>query len=280
MYKGPFAYSGYNDCIRIHHSGEDFFPDMNIFDFAIGYDDFKLKGITSKGQIINRYFRWQYGYAWNLEDIKEKMKPLDSDKARQIYREKKEFCNFIYGHKSIGNKREYLYEKINEYKHVDSAGSYLNNMPDGHIVSFEKKIGVLRKYKFTIAAETLRYPGMTTEKIYDAFRANSIPIYFGNPFVANEINKESFVMWDGNTDSINKVIDKIIEIDENEELYIEMLKANKLVESNLIEMQYKKLEKFLLDIFEPEKKDIIQHVGLNDFSQRSAYEEYLCRKRG
>ncbi len=275
MYKGPFEYGKYNDCIRIFHSGEDFFPDMNLFDFAVGYDDFELSGITRSNEIIPRYFRWQYGYAWPLEDIKKHIGPIEEEHAWEILNRKTKFCNFIYGHKSYRGEREFLYEKINAYKHVDSLGTYLNNTIDKHVVSFQHKIDVAKDYKFTIAAETLRYPGMTTEKIYDAFRAESIPIYYGSPFINKEINDDAYICWDGDASNIDQVLSRVIDIDNNDELYVSMLMEQKLKKLNSIDIRYEQLEKFLLTIFDRDKEDIMQHVKIGAASQRNGYEIML-----
>ena len=52
--------------------------------------------------------------------------------------------------------------------------------------------------------------------------ANSIPIYWGNPEISKEFNTKSFINFhDYNT--IDDVINKIIELDNNDKLYEEYL---------------------------------------------------------
>ncbi|MFD2145597.1 glycosyltransferase family 10 domain-containing protein [Mucilaginibacter antarcticus] len=51
----------------------------------------------------------------------------------------------------------------------------------------------LSDYKFTIAFENDIYPGYQTEKLYDAMKANSIPIYCGDPFVGDIFYTGSFI---------------------------------------------------------------------------------------
>lgn len=279
MYAGCAEYMKYRDCVRIFHSGEDFFPDMNLFDYAAGYDCFKLHGVTSKG-LIDRYFHWPYGCEWKLDEIQESILEKSTDEAKQILERKNKFCNFVYGHGSINGIREQLMEGIERYKHVDSAGSYKNNMSDGKIVSFANKIDFLRDYKFTIAAETLRYPGMTTEKIYDAFRADSIPIYFGNPYVKETFEQNAFIEWDGSKNNLDQVVNKIKLVDQNDELYIEMLRRQKVLEKEFIKKLYLEFSEWLWTIFSLEKDDAMQHVKVDEPSQRDLYEKELKKKYG
>jgi len=95
----------------------------------------------------------------------------------------------------------------------------MNNL--GYFV--DDKIAFLRNYKFTIAFENSSHPGYTTEKILHPFVANSIPIYWGNPLVAKDFNPKSFINCH---DYINfeEVIEKIIEIDTDDDLYQEYLR--------------------------------------------------------
>jgi len=58
----------------------------------------------------------------------------------------------------------------------------------------DKKIEVLRKYKFAICYENGRdIDGYITEKIFDCFFAGTIPIYWGPQNIANYIPEECFI---------------------------------------------------------------------------------------
>jgi hypothetical protein len=58
---------------------------------------------------------------------------------------------------------------------------------------WEIKRQFLQPYKFTIAFESYCYPGYQTEKLYDAMRINSIPIYCGDPLIGDIFNQDSFI---------------------------------------------------------------------------------------
>lgn len=47
--------------------------------------------------------------------------------------------------------------------------------------------------KFAIIFENYIYPGYITEKIFDAFRANTVPVYFGAPDISHFVNTNCFL---------------------------------------------------------------------------------------
>lgn len=57
----------------------------------------------------------------------------------------------------------------------------------------EDKVETLSNYKFTICFENAVFEGYITEKIFDCFYANSIPIYYGAPDICDHIPKECFI---------------------------------------------------------------------------------------
>ena len=78
-----------------------------------------------------------------------------------------------------------------------------------------------RPYKFSIAAENARFYGYSTEKLISSFQAHTIPIYWGDPSVADEFNPKAFINAD--TLSDNELIDIVKCIDENDELWCQMV---------------------------------------------------------
>jgi hypothetical protein len=73
-------------------------------------------------------------------------------------------------------------------------------------------------------SEGVKYPniGYTTEKIIEPFCSNTIPLYWGNQLINNEFNNNMFMNWyDYANDEY--MIEKIIELDNNKEKYMEYL---------------------------------------------------------
>jgi hypothetical protein len=56
------------------------------------------------------------------------------------------------------------------------------------------KLGTLKQYKFCICYENMRdFNGYITEKIFDAFAAGCVPVYWGAPNVTKWIPEECFI---------------------------------------------------------------------------------------
>lgn len=104
-----------------------------------------------------------------------------------------------------------------EYIVLD-GGRFKNNI--GGPVS--DKLAFIKDYKFTIAFEGASYLGYTTEKLMQPMLVHSLAIYWGNELVHREFNPESFLnSYDFADDE--ELIERIIEIDQNDDLYLEYL---------------------------------------------------------
>jgi alpha(1,3/1,4) fucosyltransferase len=73
------------------------------------------------------------------------------------------------------------------------------------------------------AFENCEHPGYTTEKLVHPMLAYSLPIYWGNPLVDRDFNTQSFLNF-YDFKSEKELIEKIIELDQNDELYLEYLR--------------------------------------------------------
>lgn len=219
------------DCIRIFYSGECQSPDFNECDYAIASDRLSFG---------DRYVRIPvYGFCKGcIEDFN------NLSRCRQFTHEdikNRGFCSFVVTNSSDTSGRGLFFEKLNSYKEVASGGCYKNNVGDP---VKDKKL-FISKYKFNIAFENTFYDGYVTEKIQDAFSAYTVPIYFGNPSVTEEFNPESFInVHDFPT--FEAAIERIKEIDENEELYLRMLNAP-ILQPNI---KLNDLEDFIVPIFQ------------------------------
>lgn len=224
-----YRYLSYN-CIKIFYSGEQSFPNMDLCDYAIGHE------YLSFG---DRFFRWPY-YLLYFDSTQEK----DFDfKFKEINYEatNRKFCSFIYSNNKNTSSREDFFLKLNQYKKIDSGGLVLNNV-GYHVLNKDE---FLRNYKFTIAFENCISEGYTTEKILDAFNCNTIPIYYGNPLINSEFNNDSFINCHEFT-NFDDVIKRIIELDNDDESYLNMLYSEK---KNFGYPKLAQFEAFILNIF-------------------------------
>jgi len=214
------------DCVRIFYTGENLVPDFNLFDYAIGFHYLSLG---------DRYVRFPY-YATSPDQIRL----LVRDKCLPAGRseEKTRFCNYIYSNtQAVDPIRGHFFEKLSRYKRIDSPGRHFNNTEAVLSDPYEgdwtsSKLAFQRTCKFSIAFENSSVPGYTTEKLMHAFLANTIPIYWGNPLVGLEFNTRAFINCH-DYDSLEKVIDRVIDIDNNDCLYMEMLNTLPFVDNRI-----------------------------------------------
>lgn len=217
------------DSIKIFFSGENVLPDFNVCDYAIGphYLNFG-----------DRYIRIPlFSLRKSYLNLTASLK-IDRDTALN-----RKFCNFLYSNKDNAHPiRKIFFDKLCEYKKVDSGGGYLNNMGERVV----NKLPFISDYKFTIAFENSTVTGYTTEKLTDPMSVNSLPVYWGNPVVERDFNASSFIRLKNSSDNeIEKAIDKIIYLDKHDDEYMNVLKK-----SWLIPVQFIDTEKELSDFFE------------------------------
>jgi len=145
--------------------------------------------------------------------------------AAEILAGKTKFCSFVVSNakRKKTQKRVEFFHRLSQYKKVDSGGTALNNI--GRVIppGGNHKLEFIRPYKFNIAFENGSAPGYTTEKITDAMQARCVPIYWGNPRIAEEFNPGSFLNWFDFADE-EALIEKIIELDRDDAKYLEYLR--------------------------------------------------------
>lgn len=244
-----FEYMNY-DCTRIMFMGENISPDFTVFDYCIGFDYLDFD---------DRYFRLPF--AFYFDNAKPWVpQPLSYEKAKEISDAKKYFCNFVYGHRSSHGMREKLFETLCEYKRVESPGSFMNNTSsDKKRCSWAEKNEYLVASKFTIACDSIAYPGFCTEKIVQPFIQHSVPVYFGNPKIDDYFNTDAFV-WCKNESDLDRTLEEVRYLDQNEGAYIEKLMLSPLRDVNLIADLYNNLESFLYNIFDQSPEESIRRV--------------------
>lgn len=246
----------YDNCVKIMFLGENIIPDFNLYDYGIGfhYIDFE-----------DRYLRYPL-YALYVQCIEQALnKHTFSD---DYYLAKKKFCNFVISNPYAAGERDAIIDALNGYMKVDSGGRYRNNV--GGPVS--DKLEFAKDYKFSITFENSSMSGYTTEKIFEGFAAATIPIYWGSKRIAEEFNPDSFVNCH-DFNNFDEVVAKVREINENDELFLKMVKAPMFKEDSLAAKYLKEecLENFLVDIFNQEPAAAIRrnmvYIG-HDYQHR------------
>ena len=219
------------NAVKILIDGENLVPDFNDFDYAIGSTELTFG---------DRYLRspWFVFYPHFSEIANRKTTPDPALLSRK-------FCSFVVSNAEFGDPmRRKFFEALSKYKRVDSGGKYRNNI-GGPVVD---KLSFCRDYKFNIAFENSSFPGYTTEKIMDAYVAQSVPIYYGNPHVETDFLPSSMIRV-ANESDIERAVSEIIRLDRDDDAYMKMVTAPCLTRGDY-RVYEKELEAFLAHVFD------------------------------
>jgi len=223
------------NCIKLFLSIENREPYFDNTDYAIGIH------YIQKG---DRYFRkptethqlTAIGSVYNVTQVKG------------IDIKKKKFCAWVVSNGS-GNVRNSFYDRLSEYKTVDSGGSFRNNV--GGPVS--DKLKFLADYKFSICFENSKTAGYISEKLSDAFEAGTIPIYYGDDTVLELLNNRSYIHVKDKNDFDEK-IELIKKIDQNDTLYEEIIREKIVIDDTRYPREVQQYKNFIYHIIEQDKE--------------------------
>ena len=229
--------------IRIIYTGENAVPDFYLYDYVIGFEYLQYE---------DRYLRYPY---WEIAN--RNYTEIENDKCTNINMNsfmKRDFCSRVVSNGS-GVFREYFFEELNKVKYVASGGKYKNNLNPSKPVDNKREF--LKKYKFNLAFENSSSNGYTTEKIFDAWAAGAIPIYWGDPKIVEDFNEDAFVNCH-NFNSMNEAIVYILELEQDSERLEAMLRAPIFKNGK---PNAKRLDEFFINIFEQKKENAYRRKG-------------------
>lgn len=219
----------YKNCVRIYFTGECLVPDFNECDYAMGFDRLVFG---------DRYLRLPLFQVFKYRKFYEMLKDRKVFNREDLAR-KTDFCNYVVSNSFVKDKRTEIFLELCKYKKVNSGGRYMNNIGG----AVKDKFAFQQKHKFSIAFENASYDGYATEKIVEAFAAGTIPIYWGDPRIAEDFNEKAFVNCH-NYKSWGDVVKRVKEIDENDDLYLQMMNEP------ILKIQDAGLDSFLYNIFD------------------------------
>jgi len=199
-----------HNCVRIYFGIESYLPDWTECDYAL----------TCHYLDDPRHLRLPYYALYGGPEALD----IRQDNPEKVLASKTRFCAFVVGYADRQTrKRVDFFHRLSRYKRVDSAGKALNNVGGPLSPGPGSKVEFLRSCKFNIAFENASRPGYTTEKIVEAMLARCLPIYWGNPRIAGEFNPRSFLNY-FDFPSEEALIDRIIELDQDDAKYMEYLR--------------------------------------------------------
>jgi hypothetical protein len=219
-------------CKKIFYTGENVTPPLGYCDYSFSFD--YLDDV--RNYRLPHYLLYDGYYELEREKI------IDNSLSNR------KFCNFIASNGNCQERNQFV-QLLSQYKKVDCGGQWMNNI--GYAVTDKRKFQ--SEYKFSISFENNAYrpqfPGYTTEKIMEPMTVNSMPIYWGNPEIYKEFNTKSFVnFYDFN--NINEMVDYIIELDKNDNLYLDKLREHWFVNNETpTNNKIENIKSFLYKIF-------------------------------
>ena len=224
------------DGIRIFWTGEQMCPNFNVCDYAFGHSYLTFE---------DRYMRFPL-WALGKGNIEKSLHRTEGMTDQQLLDRK--FCCAVLGNGTqTDGARPKMLELLEQYKTVDYGGKYHNTV--GHIYPPSEKVGFQRNYKFSIAFENTYCSGYTMEKLVDSFASQHIPLYYGNPRVAEEFNPKAFInAHDFN--SLEDMMTYVKKVDQDDELYLKMMREPVFQPGALDRVSDEKVLAFLSHIFD------------------------------
>jgi hypothetical protein len=205
------------NCKKLEWIGENTYPDFNEADYAIG---------SSYGLVFNdRFCRIPF---YVFRDVYENYSTYHKEyEEKYKHPENRGFCGCLISNINFMDPfKEEMFRRIHHYKNIDSAGWSLNTL--GYVIPKDEggknTRDFLANYKFNFCFENSAVTGYTTEKIMQAFACYTIPIYWGDPLVGMEFNKDAFINID--KENPDKGLDYIKYLDTHDDEYLEVLKTN------------------------------------------------------
>lgn len=225
------------DCIKIVFLGENMVPDFNAYDYALSFQDITFD---------DRYLRFPLPLLYDsLMELAQKKHLLSNEDALL----KRDFCSFVVSNKNARFRKDF-FEALSKHRFVASGGRFKNNIGDiGSSVAC--KLNFIKNYKFNLACENASSPYYSTEKLFQAFAAQTIPIYWGDPRIKDWVNPKAMINL-SDFSSFQEAIDYILYVDSNPSVYLEMLHQKVFLQEDIQGFYEKKLDAFFANIFSQE----------------------------
>lgn len=206
-------------------------------------------------KFLDRYQRYPLYlfYSGSLELAEKRCQNFHLQKKEDLLNRK--FCNFLVSNGNATEFRSQFFQELSKYKRVDSGGRYLKNINE----VVKNKLDWQKGYKFSICFENSSTSGYLTEKLIQAYAADTVPIYWGDPdaFGTLEsgkggINPKAVIWADPNFP--DNAIQQIRGLDNDPDLYLNMYKEPLFLEKNHSLKLNEELEGFLFRIFDQNKE--------------------------
>lgn len=208
------------EAIKISYSGEAIPAKLEGYDLSLGFD--YLESETN-------YIRLPLYYLYFGEMIS-----TDYQRKGECNPNKPYFACFLVSNSNRGDgaeARTKMFYSLSAYKPVVSGGAYLNNI--GRVIPQEETYAFLSQCKFVIAYENNgTYPGYVTEKVFQAYFAGSVPLYYSHPSGQESDLNPNAIISAQKFASEREMINRIIEVDRDDAEYCRIWNSSLLINEN------------------------------------------------
>jgi hypothetical protein len=186
--------------LNIWYTGENLRPPFNDnWDLILSFDNYENE---------NKYFYLPFWATTLGNTVSEAKKNQERYlKPRVFLEEKKKFCSVV-----IGNPEPYRMHFLKNLEALGELGKYgtVFNNP------IQDKKSIISQYKFNLCFENDLYPGYVTEKLFNAWDAHTLPIWWGlDPY--GYINQDAII--DTTNRSFSEIRDELIILNNEDTLY-------------------------------------------------------------
>ena len=164
---------------------------------------------------------------WALTDCARLIQPPED--FASLMRAKKHFCAFV--QHMMRPARYEVFEALAHHRRVDALGHALRNRPAPPTLFTRHRAHDLdtlpaacRPYKFALTFENSAWDGYVTEKMLYALMARTVPIYWGDPAIAELINPACFIHA-RDFASPQALVAHVMKVDADDDLYRRYLAA-------------------------------------------------------
>jgi len=199
-----------NKILRVQYSGESGFRDPVMF---------HVNCIPGNHPDTNEFLTLPHASVymnWNDINTSEFIVPRKYESSQS------KFCLFSVSNYNAQDRINF-YNELTKYKKVDSCGKFMNNLGYNCPGSLESKEyhEFISQYKFMICFENSSIKNYLTEKLINAYKCGTIPIYWGCTNLEDYVNIDAILyLKPGYKDDDVKALIKEIEIlDKDPALY-------------------------------------------------------------
>lgn len=267
-----YRFLRYGNSLRFFLCSENSYPDFSVCDYAAS-----LLRDSFGGRNIHKLFLPSPGSYPGGGTV-------DASMA------KRSFASFIASQDTVGYgaklRRDFTQFLSENYKRVDCPGRVLHNtdipgfgLRGTHSSETVSKLDVISRYKFNITFENSNTDGYITEKLTDAFMAFTVPVYFGSEGNVTPFPKEAMICAN-DYDSFEALAARVREADENDELYMSILRANPILTGEFDVLCRKQQDEFRNILSRIEQDVILRRTSPFKFRERPIYGSVLAAVTG